>query len=268
MIKKLMFGLVLFFGMISLGYADLTNNNELYYSFDSTNTSGTTMFDLSINGNDGTCNGMTNCNTVTGLLNQSSSYDGTNDNINTGISNLGTVFSWGGWIKSNDVTKPNQMLMSNRVSKVNGEAYMQIASTIIRFNMIDNANSDTIVDYVISTVNNQWYHVIGTFDGTTMNLYVDGVLRGNTTVSGWDGATPTNIFTGHDVRALGWLDGQTDESSIWSRVLNSSEVSDLYNGGVGFNPYTFVPPTVPSLEFTNITLNNETLLPNQTIITM
>ncbi|MEC8380683.1 MAG: LamG-like jellyroll fold domain-containing protein, partial [Myxococcota bacterium] len=79
----------------------------------------------------------------------------------------------------------------------------------------------------------QWYHIVGTYDGTELKLYVDGALVGtkSTTIS-------TN--TGHNHVGIGvdtwwngtyhWLcNGKVDEVKLYSYELSSTEVSELYN---------------------------------------
>src|SRR6056297_868292 len=84
--------------ILSLGgmFADLTSNNELYYSLDDENLSGSNPIDLSINGNDGTNNGATTG--VTGIVNESFDFDGTNDYIIQNSANVqDTTFSISIW---------------------------------------------------------------------------------------------------------------------------------------------------------------------------
>ena len=80
-----------------------------------------------------------------------------------------------------------------------------------------------------------WYHLVGTFDGTTARLYVNGASVG------------TPVTWAHDILydATGRfcigirstdnypMNGYIDEIAIWNRGLTSSEVTELYNGGTG-----------------------------------
>ena len=79
----------------------------------------------------------------------------------------------------------------------------------------------------------QWHHVVGTYDGTELRLYVDGVLdkarpAGATTID-----VSGSLFLGRR-----WNNDQTpfagglDEVTVFGRGLSAVEVLDLYGGGL------------------------------------
>ena len=86
-----------------------------------------------------------------------------------------------------------------------------------------------------------FYHVAVTYDGTTLRLYIDGSEEASDATS--SGTLNTNSVTEYigrldsSITAQDW-DGKVDECGVWNRALGSSEVSDLYNSGNGFNPFT------------------------------
>ncbi len=98
-----------------------------------------------------------------------------------------------------------------------------------------------------------WHFVVVTRDGTTMKAYIDNVQTPTLTAST---ATP-NTPSGN-----GWFDmgdttnqfanfvGYLDEIGIWSKVLSSQEITDLYNSGAGQTMVTAYP-TVASVTMMN-----------------
>jgi len=81
---------------------------------------------------------------------------------------------------------------------------------------------------------NVWYNVVGTYDGSNVKIYIDGVLKATTSASG-------NINTNTELLMLGdtgyggysqILNGHLDEVSIYNRGLTQSEVTSIYNSGV------------------------------------
>jgi hypothetical protein len=79
----------------------------------------------------------------------------------------------------------------------------------------------------------QFYHVVGTYDGSTVKVYVDGVLEGQASVSLTIDYGTRPVFIGTSGEAIfdGKLNGVVDEASIYNRALDASEVIDLHAAG-------------------------------------
>jgi hypothetical protein len=75
----------------------------------------------------------------------------------------------------------------------------------------------------------QWHHIVGVFDGKTMQLYLDGslnaILRGDGTINVSEG----HLVIGDDSEEAGpdWH-YQVDDICVYNRALTSEEVADLY----------------------------------------
>ena len=77
----------------------------------------------------------------------------------------------------------------------------------------------------------KWHHVAGTFDGTSVRLYVDGTQVGEGTL-GFFFPIGYGLFPSNDLLAgrydgcgaTGW-DGAIDEVRVWDRALGTDEVS-------------------------------------------
>jgi hypothetical protein len=106
-----------------------------------------------------------------------------------------------------------------------------------------NANGD-IYEGVPET--NRWIHMVGTYDGTIMRLYVDGTEVGTFAVQGDIRIDDNPIVIGSEenssepqVVTRGFR-GHVDELRIYNRALSSAEVTELYSGLGG----TTSPPEV------------------------
>ncbi|HEX2748793.1 MAG TPA: LamG domain-containing protein, partial [Verrucomicrobiales bacterium] len=80
---------------------------------------------------------------------------------------------------------------------------------------------------------NTWYHVAGTFDGTSKLkvLYLNGAQVASTTIASYSPATqfPLRIGAGATEGAgQFWFPGDVDEVAIFNRALTSAEVSAQY----------------------------------------
>lgn len=76
---------------------------------------------------------------------------------------------------------------------------------------------------------NKWYQVVSTFDGTNLKLYVNGVLRNSTTVSGTFGTLSTgNLNIGRSVAGEYYVNGIIDDVKIYAAPLAASKIFDDY----------------------------------------
>ncbi len=73
-----------------------------------------------------------------------------------------------------------------------------------------------------------WYHVVGTYDGTTQRIYLDGRLQGESTdQNGKILYAPETFFSigaYKDDNEIYSMAGQVEQVSIWNRALAASEV--------------------------------------------
>lgn len=120
--------------------------------------------------------------------------------------------------------------------------------------------------YVVSTssvIDGNWHHIAGTYDGSNVKLYIDGVYQGASALSGTVNAG-TNIGIG---RASDIGDntpnysGMIDDVAIFSRALSASEVASLYAEG---SCKAYYPLNGDALDFSgngyNLTNNNSVTL--------
>src|SRR6266496_612475 len=77
----------------------------------------------------------------------------------------------------------------------------------------------------------QWSHVAGTYDGTTVRVYINGSLQGTTLFT-------NGIFAGHADLGIGaaliagsYFSGKIDEASVYNRALSQSELQGIFSAG-------------------------------------
>ncbi|MBU0728665.1 MAG: DUF2341 domain-containing protein [Proteobacteria bacterium] len=75
---------------------------------------------------------------------------------------------------------------------------------------------------------NTWYHYAGTFDGTTLKLYINGVLEGSLAAT-----IPMGSSEGYRLTIGENFEGLIDDVAIYNRALSSAEILDHMNKGVG-----------------------------------
>ena len=72
----------------------------------------------------------------------------------------------------------------------------------------------------------EWYHVVGTQDGATTRIYVNGELRNSAPSASYNGAAG-GVTVGIEACCGNFFSGLVDELRIYSRALTASEVASL-----------------------------------------
>jgi len=92
---------------------------------------------------------------------------------------------------------------------------------------------------VVSSVNmttGSWFHLVATFDGTTVKFYVNNNSPDTITPSFSIPASTSTFMIGHDGQDLGFVNGVIDQVGLWKgRVLTAGDVALLYNSGAGLS---------------------------------
>lgn len=74
-----------------------------------------------------------------------------------------------------------------------------------------------------------WHHLAGTYDGTTMALYVDGVQTGTRSANGILDLDPTDNWLLGGGASGGLLDGRIDDVRMYNTALTSAQIAALMN---------------------------------------
>ena len=85
-----------------------------------------------------------------------------------------------------------------------------------------------------------WYHLVGTYDGTNIRIYVNGVQDGIAAYSSPLLRTGQALYLGRNGGGGDLFKGVLDELRIYNRVLTSTQVRQLYD------MYSVNPPAQPS----------------------
>jgi len=87
------------------------------------------------------------------------------------------------------------------------------------------------VEYTPSIDITQWHHYAGTYDGTTLSLYIDGSLVASTLISGTIGGDAAgNLYIGSDyISDMRSLNGSMDEVRIWNVARTHCEIQGYMN---------------------------------------
>ena len=90
-------------------------------------------------------------------------------------------------------------------------------------------------DSAVTVTTNVWYHVAGVRGTNFVQIYVNGQLQGQSSVSFSQNYSNLPVYFGSSGESYwdGKLAGQLDEVSIYNRALSSNEITAIYNAGAG-----------------------------------
>lgn len=180
--------------------------------------------DESGNGNNGTVNGATLTSDRFGNANTAFSFDGVNDNINPLQNNLPfgssarTASIWFQRIGSGGC------LLSYGSASTSNAYMIALGSSII-------SNQGWADDFpVYPSIDNNWHHLVCSFDGLNVTIYLDNVNLGNGSMPNWNTIAGSFYFGTRVLNDMDFFNGNIDDIAIWNRALSTQEITDLYNG--------------------------------------
>lgn len=151
-------------------------------------------------------------------------------NIITNIENS-NAFTFSAWVKITN-KEGDRAILSGGGGTGNALSLRYDNGEDSWFTVLNDENSDLLyAKYSQSTVNaNEWHHLAGTYDGSTLKVYKDGV-EGNTTASGsGTGIDNTRDFSIASTEGITrfWV-GKIWDARVYDRALTQSEIQTLYD---------------------------------------
>ena len=78
----------------------------------------------------------------------------------------------------------------------------------------------------------KWYHLAGTFNGTDVSLFINGVLNSTASYSGSIDTNNEPLFFAEFSPGGAFFNGSLDEARLYNRALTEEEIADLYVDGL------------------------------------
>jgi type II secretory pathway pseudopilin PulG len=195
-------------------------------------TSGLTAADSSGSGNNGTLVNMTGNEWTTGVVNGALNFNGVNnyrvDCGNNAIFNITNAITLSAWIKTNDsgngqhnpyVVKGDYSYGLKHTNSNNWECYVK---TSMGWGLAHYPAN--------SSLNGVWHHLAGTYNGSQLKLYVDGVLQATTSYTGAIGTDTSHVCIGEEIEHTDRdYNGVIDDVRIYNRALSADEIANLAN---------------------------------------
>lgn len=230
-----------------------------YYNFNQgiangDNTAITNLIDASSNTNNGTFSNFALTGTTsnfTGATNVSAlsvpathlNFDGVNDRVelpNESMYDFTTAMTVEAWMNSNVIPEQWDPLISK--GDDSWRLHLNDNGTLV---FSCNVGSPSSTDATSTTVitDGNWHHVAGTFDGTSLKLYIDGVLESQVAASGSINNSSFPVYIGNNSDYLvRFFNGNIDDVRIWNLArtveqINASKNCELQGTELGLVSY-------------------------------
>jgi Concanavalin A-like lectin/glucanases superfamily len=220
---------------------DITTGLVLYYPFDTSLTA-----DASGSGNTGTAENSPTL--TTGIINNAISLNGTNQLIDAGIPSsldlhTANAFTLACWAYPTSIPNGVGIITKDYTIFGNGTVQyelgfsMDTGSTGLSIPGVGFYDGTWRFCYRSSGANvplNAWIHMVGTWDGTSLKLYINGSLDQTTTPgSALPTITTNHTFIGrrHDNTLVTFFPGLLDDARIYNRALTAADVGMLFTFG-------------------------------------
>ncbi len=222
-------------GGADLSYSIINNTGGItddslkaYWRFDE--GTGITINDATPNANTGTISGAT---WTSGFINSSLTFDGNDDivTINNDYSmNITRAITLSAWVKPNTISKPWQRAICKDNQTTSSSYILGISSYGGVYFALFQGSTQYYITGTTQLQVGAWNHLVGTWDGTTMRIYLNGVMQSETlTFSGTINTISDPVRIGRATTSLYALNGSIDEARIYSKALNSNDITTLYN---------------------------------------
>jgi hypothetical protein len=199
---------------------------------------GTTVYDWSGNGNNGTMTNMASDDWVSGKINTALDFDGENDYVDCGNNaklDVGSGdFSTTVWIKINSLPNNNFIIYRSNLSDGWGWGLQNFSS--IRFEARDSGstNSSTL-NFTTETMSTGiWYNIAIVKSGANISAYLNGKSTSNspqTAYSDMSNSTEPLEMARIDWWGSGNFNGSIDDVRVYNYALTPLQIKEIYNGG-------------------------------------
>jgi Concanavalin A-like lectin/glucanases superfamily/Fibronectin type III domain len=157
--------------------------------------------------------------------NKAVGFDGANDNVRIPSSatlGLGSPLSLEAWIKP--AALPSAGGFASVLTKA--ESYsLQFNGPRLEFTIMQNGARRRLQAPVGAIATGQAYHVVGTYDGATQRLYVNGAQVASAALSGPASASTSPLYIGSWNGSTEFFKGTIDEVAVYGATLSAARVS-------------------------------------------
>ena len=195
--------------------------------------SGSTLYDSSGFNNHGVA---VNMGTLSGCsiispIKTGINFDGVDDYIEVPDSSdyKSNIFTYMAWVYPTTTSDKNHQMVLSK-GQIPHSIYLSVGGLQVH---LYHEGPSTWLDGTTAIPLNQWSHVVGSWDGVTRKIYLNGILDGSVadaTTTAYENATPLRIGLRSD-GLNSKFNGSIDDARIYNRALTPSEIQVIYQQG-------------------------------------
>jgi len=190
--------------------------------------SGGTIYDISGNGNHGTC--VDDTHWVPGKFGPCLDFDGSGDYVGLGngpVAGLSRI-TISAWIKGRTSDTDNMIIMEQYGAGDDSIYLSRDGTESFEFRIKNDSQSQVTLNSDTAFQDTDWHHVVATYNGSSMYIYVYSLL--DSSAGSQSGLIETSPESNLNISSDGsdqW-NGQIGDVMIFDRTLSQSEVAQLY----------------------------------------
>jgi outer membrane protein assembly factor BamB len=212
-------------------------------------STGNVIYDETDNHNDGTIHG---ASWVGGKFETALSFDGINDYVeipdDDSLDDMLEI-SIETWIYIPLDTVENKVIIAKDSGTYNSSYALRFDfPKRLQFYVFNETDAEWVA-YTLPSISNEWFYVVGTYDGETVRLFLNGTEVGtrNADIAGKIQNSNAQVCIGrYSSLNSGLFNGIIDEVVIRNRALSAQNILDYYNSGKEHFIEEELPPGEPA----------------------
>ncbi|TXH13530.1 MAG: hypothetical protein E6R03_11120 [Hyphomicrobiaceae bacterium] len=171
---------------------------------------------------------------------RAASFDGVNDYVLIGSPAVLNVagnqpMTWMAWCKPSSLNADHVLNKGGTASVNENGYYLRVYSSGVVRAFRGDGTTGAFADSPASSISTgKWHHIVGSYDGSKLRVYVNGSLRGESATLTLSAATANAVELCLGVLKSGasfynYFTGQIKDARIYNAALTSAEIAALYN---------------------------------------
>ncbi|MBM4403647.1 MAG: DUF2341 domain-containing protein [Candidatus Cloacimonetes bacterium] len=186
--------------------------------------------DQTSNSNSGTTSNMESGDQVSAKINGGVAFDGVNENANCGnVSGLGSAVTVSLWFKTTNNLAMEMVTKALNSGNWTGFCLRAWAPGQLNFRVYNSTGGDYHALYSMVFADGNWHHMVGTYDGSNVRLYVNGEQRASGALTG-SISNNQSLLVGGNLSEWtgGYFNGTLDQIQISSVARSADWIKTQY----------------------------------------